>query len=100
MSPAEQEVQDYLEKVKAGQAGIDPKLQTRARSGDPYAQAEVNFRMAMNSIAAQVAEGQLSEAEAVAKRGAVQGQYTAEVQRIQSAEQHEELMDELRRKRR
>lgn len=100
LSPAEQEVQDYLKKVQAGQAGINPKLQTRARSGDPYAQAEVQRNHSLNEVNARVAEGEITEEAALAERSAIHADYTARIQQIQSAQQHEELMDELRKRRR
>ncbi|MCW1885524.1 LPD5 domain-containing protein [Luteolibacter flavescens] len=39
LSPAEEEVQSYLQKASVGQAGVNPRAQTLARSsGDPVAQ--------------------------------------------------------------
>lgn len=90
----------YLAQAKKGHVGADPKLQSRARGGDPLAKAEMDKDSALRKIKGRIAAGYITEAEAAAERAAVQTTYTATVQQIQSAVQHEELMDELQKRRR
>ena len=55
LSPAEQEVQDYIAEAQAGRAGVDPQAQTLARSKNPYqaaqGQRQVNQQLAGNARA-------------------------------------------------
>lgn len=87
------EVQDYINKANRGEAGVNPKDQTAARSGDPYAQARIQQRLANNTISAQLAAGTITPQQAEARRTAASADYQRRVQAIEQ----EKILAELRR---
>lgn len=101
-SPAEQDFQTYLEKVARGEAGVDPSLQTRARSGDPIAMAGMERQLALNRVTARFNAGEIDQAGAAAERQLVEQQYQAALQAVQLDvlnENLERITRELERRR-
>lgn len=90
LSPAEQEIQDHLKQVSAGQAGINPQAQTLARSSsNPRAQREgqqmVEAQARQN---ARNAEDSARESERVADETArAQAKAAADAAAAQKSEQ-------------
>lgn len=83
-------LQDYFAKVARGEAGMDPKLQTRARSGDVYAQQEIERRRSLQGVTASVNAGTLSAEAAAAERAAIDQRHAQAVQQLQLNELIEE----------
>lgn len=103
---AKDEVQAYLDKVKAGQAGQNPQDVTQARSGDPYAQARVRLRTAINNINAanlspEVAEIRRASAQASYDRELMSIEQTEALRRMQQQQEldNQRLRQELQRRR-
>lgn len=77
------EVQAYIQKAQRGEAGVNPRDQTAARSGDPYAQARVRQRLANNRITEQFNQGSISAEHAAYLRQQQESARQAESQRIE-----------------
>ena len=69
------DVQRYLDKVARGEAGVNPRDQTAARSGDPYAAARVRAQMERNWITEQQNAGRLTVSQAATARTQITAQY-------------------------
>jgi hypothetical protein len=85
-----EEAQAYLDKVARGEAGVDPKLQTLARSGDVYAQQEIERRRALQRVTAAVNAGSMSADVAAAERATIDQRHAQAVQQLQLDELIEE----------
>jgi hypothetical protein len=93
-------IERYLQEHRAGYHRVDPRTQTAARSGDPYAQALLRYQLAQSRANGDQNTGRTSpEAAALARQQAAMA-YQAEVMRIQQQIQLDELRrqtDELQR---
>jgi len=83
---------DFLERVRIGEAGVDPKLQTRARSGDPQAIAEMNKLFANRDINIRLRAGSMTASEAATEHAATEAEY----QRSLNAIDQQQIIQELR----
>lgn len=83
LSPDEQEIQDYIGEAQAGRAGVNPRDQTLARSGDPQAQARIRQRLTSNEINKQLHEGTISAPQAASMRQQAEASRQNEEQRIE-----------------
>jgi len=90
------DVQRYLQDASKGEAGIDPRLQTAARAGDPRAVAQVRRRMGLNSVQAKLNRELIDASEAQILRSAVDANYLREVAAIEQQERTEELRRQAR----
>ena len=77
------DVQRYLDKVARGEAGVNPRDQTAARSGDPYAAARVRAQMERNWITEQQNAGRISAEQAAIARQQAELARQREAQRIE-----------------
>jgi hypothetical protein len=93
----ENEVQEYLRKVKAGEAGQNPKDQALARSGDERAIARMRLRAAMNEINSELSSNQITPEIAEARRARAQASHDAELIAIETREMQSENQRELQR---
>lgn len=95
------EVESYLEAVKRGEAGVNPRDQTAARSGDPYAQARVRQQIQGNHIQSLQNSGGISAEEAAFRRQQAEIDRQMEEQRIELERLRQEIarhrIDEQRR---
>jgi hypothetical protein len=93
----ENEVEAYLRKVKAGEAGQNPKDQALARSGDERAIARMRLRAAMNEINSELSSNQITPEIAEARRARAQASHDAELIAIETREMQSENQRELQR---
>lgn len=78
-----EDIQRYLAKAARGEAGVNPRDQTAARSGDPYAQARIQKQLANNRITEQQNRGSITPAQAAALRQQSETNRQAQDQRIE-----------------
>jgi hypothetical protein len=87
------EVQKYLESARRGEAGVNPKDQAAARSGDQYAAARMRHQIAGNQITRRVNEGLITQEQASIERAAAATAYQREIAAIEQ----QKLLEEMRR---
>jgi hypothetical protein len=95
------DIQDYLRKAQAGQAGQNPRDVTAARSGDRDAMARIAHRNQTNQINQAAAEGSISSSEKLrllsdAENQRMMRQQALEQERLMS-QQSEDMRRELQR---
>jgi hypothetical protein len=93
----ENEVEAYLRKVKAGEAGQNPKDQALARSGDERAMARMRMRAAMNEINAELSSNKITPEIAEARRARAQASLDSELIAIETREMQQDNQRELQR---
>lgn len=89
-------------RIQAGEVGVNPRVQTRARSGDPNAAAQLRAQQENNAITARVNNGSITADQAALERQRAEMAYQQELARIEQQRQLEELRrqtEELRRMR-
>lgn len=100
-SAQQNEIQEYLEKVKQGRAGQNPQDMAAAKAGDPYAQARILYRTTTNQINDDLTNRRITKEAAALRSEAAAASHERELASIEQRELMEEQnrkLDEVQRK--